>query len=144
MTVPQIQKKIAVNRAADLLENTTQTLNARRVSGVSKENSDVESLWLGKVYTGPGEVSDPHHHGEVETAGYVFEGDAYIRYGERFENIVYMTAGDYIYVPPGIPHIEGNRSLSKELVWMTARALDNVVVNLKDQDIANIEIEMIP
>lgn len=115
MTVPQIQKKIAVNRAADLLENTTQTLNARRVSGVSKENSDVESLWLGKVYTGPGEVSDPHHHGEVETAGYVFEGDAYIRYGERFENVVYMTAGDYIYVPPGIPTLKETALYRKNL-----------------------------
>ena len=144
MSAPVIQKKIAVNRAADLLENTTQTLNARRVSGVSKENSDVESLWLGKVYTGPGEVSDPHHHGHVETAGYVLEGEAYIRTGHLFQDIVYLKAGDFLYVPPGVPHIEGNRSKTKQLIWLTARESENVVVNLKGVDVADIEIDMVP
>lgn len=130
-----------VNRAADQTGDTGQTLNARRISGVSKENSAADKIWFGKVYTGPGEVSDAHHHGEAQTGGYVFKGRGYIRYGDRYENIVYMEEGDFVFVPPFMPHIEGNASKTEELIWMTTRTPDNIVVNLEDQDIADIEID---
>lgn len=144
MTAAVVTKQMKVNRAEELLENTAQTMNARRVTGVGRENSDVESIWLGKVFTEAGEVSDPHHHGHVETAGYVLEGEAYIRTGELFQDIVYLKAGDFLYVPPGTPHIEGNRSKTKKLVWLTARESENVVVNLKGVEVADIEIDMVP
>lgn len=130
-----------VNRAADQTGDTGQTQNARRISGVSKENSAADKIWFGKVYTGPGEVSDAHHHGEAQTGGYIFKGRGYIRYGERYENIVYMEEGDFVFVPPYMPHIEGNASKTEELIWMTTRTPDNIVVNLEDQDIADIEID---
>lgn len=130
-----------VNRAADQTGDTGQTQNARRISGVSKENSAADKIWFGKVYTGPGEVSDAHHHGEAQTGGYVFKGRGYIRYGDRYENIVYMEEGDFVFVPPFMPHIEGNASKTEELIWMTTRTPDNIVVNLEDQDIADIEID---
>ena len=130
-----------VNRADELEANTGQTLNARRVNGVAKENSAASKIWFGKVYTGPGEVSGAHHHGEAQTGGYVFKGRGYIRYGERYENIVYMEEGDFVFVPPFMPHIEGNASKTEELIWMTTRTPDNIVVNLEDQDIADIEID---
>lgn len=137
---PQVLKKLSVQRAADLEAAPGQTANARRISGVSVENSEVEGLWFGKVYTGPGEVSDPHHHGEAETGGYIFKGNGFIRFGERYEEIVYMQEGDFVYVPPFVPHIEGNLSNTEELIWMTTRNPDNIVVNLENQDVADIEI----
>lgn len=130
-----------VNRADDLEKAPGQTANAIRISGVSKENSAAENLWFGKVHTGPGEVSDPHHHGEAETGGYIFKGRGFIRYGERYEQIVYMEEGDFVFVPPYMPHIEGNASKTEELIWMTNRTPDNIVVNLEEQDIADIEID---
>lgn len=133
-------KTLTVHRKDELTAAPGQTLNARRISGVSKENSEVEGLWFGKVYTGPGEISDAHHHGEAETGGYVFKGRGFIRFGERYENLVILEEGDFVYVPPFVPHIEGNLSRSEELIWLTTRNPDNIVVNLADQDIADIEI----
>jgi uncharacterized RmlC-like cupin family protein len=140
---PKVLKKLSVQRASDLAEAPGQTQNARRISGVSKEITEVEGLWFGKVHTGPGEISDPHHHGEAETGGYVFKGNGFIRFGERYEQVVYMSEGDFVYVPPFVPHIEGNLSRSEELIWMTTRTPDNIVVNLTDQDVADIELDFI-
>ncbi|WP_166969772.1 cupin domain-containing protein [Brevibacterium atlanticum] len=131
----------SVQRADDLHEAPGQTANARRVSGVSRENSKASNLWFGKVHTGPGEISAAHHHGEAETGGYIFKGRGFIRYGERYEQIVYMEEGDFVFVPPYMPHIEGNASKTEELIWMTTRTPDNIVVNLEDQDIADVEID---
>lgn len=140
---PQVLKKLSVQRRDGLAAAPGQTANARRISGVSAENSEVEGLWFGKVFTGPGEVSDPHHHGKAETGGYIFKGNGFIRFGERYEEIVYMQEGDFVYVPPFVPHIEGNLSNTEELIWMTTRNPDNIVVNLEDQDVADIEIAYI-
>ncbi|GAA3704400.1 cupin domain-containing protein [Arthrobacter ginkgonis] len=130
-----------VHKAADLKAAPGQTLNARRISGVSKENSAADRIWFGKVHTGPGEVSDPHHHGEAQTGGYVLKGRGFIRYGEGYGQIVYMEEGDFVFVPPYMPHIEGNASKTEELVWMTTRTPDNIVVNLEDQEIIDLEID---
>jgi uncharacterized RmlC-like cupin family protein len=134
-------KRLVVNRKDELTEAPGQTPNARRISGVSVENSQVENLWFGKVHTGPGDVSAAHHHGEAETGGYVFQGRGFIRFGDRYSEIVYLEEGDFVYVPPFVPHIEGNASRTKELIWMTTRTPDNIVVNLDDEDIADLEID---
>lgn len=133
-------KRLTVQRKGELPAAPGQTQNARRYSGVSKENTEVGDLWFGKVVTGPGEVSDPHHHGEAETGGYVFKGHGFIRFGERFEEVVTMEEGDFVYVPPFVPHIEGNLSRTEDLIWLTTRTPDNIVVNLEDQDVADIEL----
>lgn len=135
------EKKVSIQRAADLLISPGQSANARRYSGVSRENSDTENLWFGKIYTGPGEYSEPHHHAEAETGGHVIKGAAFVRWGDQMENIIYLNEGDFVYVPPFVPHIEGNLSRSEEVVWLTARSPDNIVVNLPDQVIADIQIE---
>ncbi|WP_157155749.1 MULTISPECIES: cupin domain-containing protein [unclassified Diaminobutyricimonas] len=140
-TTPQTLKKLTVQRNGELPEAPGQTSKALRISGVSVENTEVEGLWFGKVHTGPGEISDAHHHGEAETGGYVFKGRGFIRFGERYEEIVYLEEGDFVYVPPFVPHIEGNASKTEELVWLTTRTPDNIVVNLEDQDVAELEID---
>lgn len=133
-------KRLTVQRKADLELAPGQTSKALRYSGVSVETTQVENLWFGRVHTGVGEVSDPHHHGEAETGGYVLQGRGFIRFGERYEQIVYMSEGDFVYVPPFVPHIEGNLSHTEELIWLTTRNPDNIVVNLENQDIADIDI----
>ena len=133
-------KKLSVQRRDELPMAPGQTQNAKRYSGVSKENTEVANLWFGKVVTGPGEVSDPHHHGEAETGGYVFRGHGFIRFGERYEDILYLEEGDFVYVPPFVHHIEGNLSRTEELIWLTTRTPDNIVVNLEGEDVADIDI----
>ena len=134
-------KSISIQRKDELPLAPGQTSKAKRYSGVSVENTDVAGLWFGRVHTGVGEHSDPHHHGEAETGGYVLQGSGYIRFGERYTEVIYFEEGDFVYVPPFVPHIEGNVSRSKELIWLTTRNPDNIVVNLPDEDVADIELD---
>jgi uncharacterized RmlC-like cupin family protein len=122
--------RLKVIRAVELSEFTAQTQGAIRRSGVSRENSDASAIWLGKVHTPAGYASEAHHHGEAETAGYVLKGSAYILFGEGYRERVDLEEGDFIFVPPNTPHVEGNASDTDELIWMTARTPDNIVVNL--------------
>jgi len=82
------------------------------------------------VSTAPGHASVAHHHGDAETAGYVLKGRAFIAFGPNFGERVYLEEGDFVFVPPHFPHIEGNASDTEELVWLTARTPDNIVINL--------------
>ncbi len=124
------KQSLKVVRALDLTEVTAQTAHALRRAGVSAQNTDAERIWLGKVHTPAGYASDAHHHGVAETAGYVLKGRAYILFGEGYHERVDLEEGDFIFVPPNTPHIEGNASDTEELIWMTARTPDNIVINL--------------
>lgn len=127
--------RLTVVRGVDLTEATSQTSGAMRRAGISNVNTDASGIWLGKVHTPAGYASGKHHHGEAETAGYVFKGRAFILYGEHYEQRVELEEGDFIFVPPHVPHIEGNLSDTDELIWMTARTPDNIVVNLDDDPV---------
>jgi uncharacterized RmlC-like cupin family protein len=123
-------KRLTVQRKGELPVAPGQTPKALRYSGVAAENTEVKGLWFGRVHTGVGEYSAPHHHGEAETGGYVLQGRGFIRFGDRYEEVVYLEEGDFVYVPPFVPHIEGNAGRSEELIWLTTRTPDNIVVNL--------------
>ena len=72
----------------------------------------------------------PHHHGEAETGGYVLSGRARIYFGAKFEDYTDMSEGDWVFVPPFMPHVECNLDRNNPLTWMTTRTPDNIVVNL--------------
>jgi uncharacterized RmlC-like cupin family protein len=120
-----------VIRADELSESTAQTADAVRRAAISRDTTGATGIWLGKVSTGPGHRSSAHHHGVAETAGYVLKGHAYILFGNNYEKRVDLAEGDFVFVPPFMPHIEGNASDDTELVWLTARHPDNIVVNLE-------------
>ena len=112
--------------------NTANSGGAVRVSGVSIQHTPATRLWFGKVHNDPGYRSVTHHHGEAETGGYVLSGRGRIYFGERFEDYVDMAAGDWVFVPPFMPHVECNVSRTEPLTWLTARTPENIVVNLPD------------
>ena len=111
---------------------TGQSEGALRVSGVSPQHTPATKIWFGKVSNKPGFRSPPHHHGEAETGGYVFKGKARIYFGENYAEFIDMEEGDFVFVPPHMPHVEANMSVTDDLVWMTCRTPDNIVVNLED------------
>jgi uncharacterized RmlC-like cupin family protein len=125
-----VPQRLKVVRSVDLSEATAQTDGAVRRAGVSRENTDASRIWLGKVHTPPGYASEAHHHGEAETGGYVLKGRAYLLVGDGFHERIDLEEGDFVFVPPHLPHVEGNASDTEELIWMTARTPDNIVVNL--------------
>jgi uncharacterized RmlC-like cupin family protein len=123
-------------------EEDTQTMSSGgciRVSGVGPQHTEATKIWFGQVSNDPGYRSLPHHHGEAETGGYVLRGSARIYFGEGFREYLDMTAGDWVFVPPFMPHVEANMSVTDELIWLTTRTPDNIVVNLDDVDDATLD-----
>ena len=112
-------------------ENTAQTAGLPRRAAVwpMATGGQTEGLWVGRVTGEPGMDSGPHHHGESETVGYVLSGTFTLLYGDDYSEQVELSAGDFIYVPPFVPHIERNLS-DQPVEFVTVRRPDNIVVNL--------------
>lgn len=127
-----------VTRAGAEHTGTGQSGGAVRVSGVSPQHTPATKIWFGRVSNEPGYRSFPHHHGEAETGGYVLKGHGRIYYGDDYAEFIDMTEGDFVFVPPFMPHVEVNMSTTEELVWLTTRTPDNIVVNLPDVDDASL------
>ena len=123
-----------VTRAGNEDTNTAQSGDCVRVSGVSIQHTPATKIWFGQVSNTPGYRSLPHHHGEAETGGYVLRGHGRIYYGDNYSEYQDMNAGDWVFVPPYMPHVEANMSVTEELVWLTTRTPENIVINLEDVD----------
>lgn len=124
------QSRIVVVRDTDVSVSTAQSAGAVRVVGVDPAATG-SRIWMGRVSNEPGMRSVPHHHGEADTAGYVLSGRARIYWGDGYAEYVEMEAGDFVYVPAFLPHIEANLSDTEPLVFLTTRTPDNIVVNLE-------------
>lgn len=131
---PDGQVRPVVTRAGQESTDTTQSGDCVRVSGVSIQHTPATRIWFGQVSNRPGYRSLPHHHGEAETGGYVLSGSGRIYFGENYGEFFDMTQGDWVFVPPFMPHVEANMSITEDLVWLTTRTPDNIVVNLDEVD----------
>ncbi|WP_180899115.1 cupin domain-containing protein [Martelella soudanensis] len=121
-----------VTRAGAEDKRTAQSDDCVRVSGVSPQHTPATKIWFGKVFNEPGHRSPPHHHKECETGGYVLKGHGRIYFGDDYKEYTDMYAGDFVFVPPFMPHVEVNMSTTEELIWLTCRTPDNLVENLPD------------
>lgn len=121
-----------VTRKGEEDKETGQSGDCVRVSGVGPQHTPATKIWFGRVSNEPGYRSYPHHHGDAETGGYVLKGHGRIYFGAGYRQFIDMTEGDFVFVPPNMPHVEVNMSTVDELVWLTCRTPDNIVVNLPD------------
>jgi uncharacterized RmlC-like cupin family protein len=79
--------------------------------GISAESVASRALWLGSVVLPPGGRTRAHVHEHHESAFYLVSGDeAELWTGERLQQREVAHAGDYLYVPAGVPHVAVNRS----------------------------------
>jgi len=122
---------------ADALDgDTAQSGGMRRFAAVSGRTVGSEKLWMGQTHVAPSTASSDHHHGESETAIYVVSGHPEFVFlddaGPRPEEIRLRTSpGDYIFVPPFVPHREENPDPAEEAVVVIARSTQEaIVVNL--------------
>ena len=116
--------------------NTPQTPGMQRVAAVSQALAGSQGIWAGVTVVAPSVVSGVHHHGALETVIYVVSGRGQIRWGDRMEFVEDVEPGDFIYVPPFVPHQEINASQNEELVCVLVRSgQEPIVVNL---DIATV------
>jgi uncharacterized RmlC-like cupin family protein len=110
---------------------TPQTPGMHREAAVSRASAGAERIWAGTVTIEPGARTGPHHHGPLESVIYVVSGRARMRWGDRLEFAADAGPGDFIYVPPHVPHQEINASADELLSCVVVRSdQEPVVVNL--------------
>ena len=79
--------------------------------GVSAETVGARALWLGSVTLPPGGRTRAHIHERHESAFYMVSGDeAELWTGEELQQREVAHAGDYLYIPAGVPHVAVNRT----------------------------------
>jgi uncharacterized RmlC-like cupin family protein len=128
---------VRIVHAGELDTNTPQTPGMNRAAGVNKAMAGANKLWGGTVTIHPDAKTGPHHHGELESIIYVLKGHARMRWGERLEFTAEAGPGDFIFVPPFVPHQEINADPAGTLDCVVVRSgQEPVVVNL---DIAGVE-----
>lgn len=126
-------------RALD--SNTPQTAGMRRRAAVTTARTGASKLWAGTVTIEPKARTGAHHHGNLESVIYVVSGIARLRWGESLEFIAEAQAGDFIYVPPYVPHQEINASDDAQLHCVLARSgQQGLVVNLDIDAVAAPEV----
>ena len=116
----------------DLSEDTAQTPGMRRYEAISGRRTGSRNIWMGRTHVGPGMRSADHHHGKAETGIYVVSGHpVFVFLEDDRERRIETGPGDYVYVPPWVPHREENPSPDEEAVVVIARSTqEGIVVNL--------------
>lgn len=102
-------------------ETMTATQRLPYFLGVSADTTDARGLSMHMVVIPPGARAQPHIHVGYETAIYVLQGKVETRYGEKLEESVISEAGDFLFVPPGVPHEAINLSSTEPARAIVAR-----------------------
>jgi uncharacterized RmlC-like cupin family protein len=127
---------VRVVHGDELDPNTPQTPGMTRAAAITTARTGAEKLWAGTVIIEPAAKTGAHHHGPVESVIYVVSGRARMRWGERLQYVAEAGSGDFIYVPPYVPHQEINAEPSQPLSCVLARSgQEPVVVNLELADV---------
>ncbi len=122
---------VRVVRSDELDPNTAQTPGMSRAAAITHARAGAEKLWAGTVTINANAKTGAHHHGDLESVIYVVRGRARMRWGARLEFTAEAGAGDFIYVPPYVPHQEINASRDEPLDCVLVRSgQEPVVVNL--------------
>jgi uncharacterized RmlC-like cupin family protein len=132
---------------AGLLGQTTQTTGMRRLEAISGKTVGAHNLWMGQTHVPAATASGNHHHGASETAIYIVSGTPAFVFvdleGEHpVETRIQTAPGDYIFVPPFIPHREENPDPDTEAIVVIARTTQEaIVVNLDALDWAEVRTD---
>jgi uncharacterized RmlC-like cupin family protein len=102
-----------------------------RYEGISRRTVGSERIWLGENHVGPHIHSANHHHGESESAIFVVSGNPVFVYSEDgVEHRIEAAPGDYVFVPPFLPHREENPGEGEAFVVLARSTQDAIVVNV--------------
>ena len=99
---------VRVIKGDQLDPNTAQTPGMFRQAAINHARVGAQKIWAGTVAIEPNAKTGVHHHGALESVIFVIRGKARMRWGERLEFVAEAGPGDFIYVPPYVPHQEIN------------------------------------
>ena len=119
-------------KASDISADTAQSEGLRRFAALSGRTVGAEKLWMGETHASPRAASSNHHHGESETAIYVRSGHPEFVFNDGVQEVRISTApGDYVFIPPYLPHREENPDPNTPAEVVIARSTQEaIVVNL--------------
>ena len=94
-------------------------------SGISAETTGAQGICMHMLTIAPGQRARAHLHESHETAIYVLQGEAGMWYGENLKEHLTVKAGEYLYIPAGMPHLPYNPSETEPAVAILARTDPN-------------------
>jgi len=122
---------IRIVRGGQLDRNTPQTPGMTRAAAITRASAGARQLWAGTVVVNPNVKTGAHHHGELETVLFIVKGRARFRWGNHLEFVEEAGPGDFIYVPPYVPHQEINARRDEPVEAVVVRSgQEPVVINL--------------
>ena len=126
------QQGVRIVHAGELDTHTPQTPGMNRAAAITHARAGASKLWAGTVTIHPNAKTGAHHHGELESVIYVVKGRARMRWGDHLEFAAEAGPGDFIYVPPYVPHQEINANTDEPLECVVVRSgQEPIVVNLE-------------
>jgi uncharacterized RmlC-like cupin family protein len=116
-------------KASDISSDTAQSEGLRRFAALSAASVGADKLWMGETHALPQAVSSNHHHGESETAIYVRSGHPEFVFHDGHQEVRISTApGDYVFIPPYLPHREENPDPNTPAEVVIARSTQEAIV----------------
>src|SRR3954464_12237248 len=113
---------VRIVRSDEMDMNTPQTEGMTRAAAITHARTGASKLWAGTVTIRPDAKTGAHHHGALESVIYVVRGRARMRWGDRLEFVAEAGPGDFIYVPPYVPHQEINAAPDQPLECVLGRS----------------------
>ena len=111
--------------------NVPSTPGMDRKAAINFARVGAQKLWAGTVTIQPDAKTGAHHHGHLESIIYVVKGKARMRWGEKLQFTAEAGPGDFIFVPPYVPHQEINASRDEVLECVLVRSDgEAVAINL--------------
>lgn len=129
-----VRNRVLHVKSSEIDADAAQSEGMQRFAAISGRRVGSEKLWMGETHVHPGAMSANHHHGESETAIFVLSGhpDFVFHDGEQEVRIA-TNPGDYVFIPPYLPHREENPSPDQPAIVVIARSTQEaIVVNLAE------------
>lgn len=128
------RKRVHHVKASDVSSDTAQSDGLRRFAALSGRSVGAAKLWMGETHAAPGSASGNHHHGDSETAIYVRSGNPEFVFHDGDEEVRIATRpGDYVFIPPYLPHREENPDPNTPAEVVIARSSQEaIVINLPE------------
>lgn len=123
------QARVHHIKASQIDSDTAQSDGMRRFAAISGRSVGSEQLWMGETHVSPRTVSANHHHGQAETAIYVRSGNPEFVFHDGTREVRIATEpGDYVFVPPYLPHREENPDPTLPAEVVIARSTQEAIV----------------